>query len=103
MDIETKMGLVMSPTTEELITEQELRELLETKDHPNHYIGFEISGLLHTGSLLISGYKIKDLLEAGFNCCVFLADWHSFLNRKLGGDWETIRKGAKYFEEGFIF
>jgi len=103
MNIKKKLELIKRLPTEEIITEKELIELLETKKHPQHYIGYEISGLLHLGSLFISGYKIKDLLEAGFKCCVFLADWHSVLNRKLGGDWEKIRQGAEYFEEGFKF
>jgi tyrosyl-tRNA synthetase len=103
MDLEKKLELVMRPPTEEIITEKELKELLETKTHPQHYIGYEISGLLHLGILYVTGYKIKDLLDAGFNCCVLLADWHSVLNKKLGGDWDKIRKGAKYFEEAFKF
>jgi tyrosyl-tRNA synthetase len=32
-----------------------------------------------------------------------LADWHSFINNKLGGNWENILKAAKYFGEGFKF
>jgi len=103
MDLETKLELVKKSPTEELITEEELKTLLETKDHPQHYIGYEISGKLHLGISFITCFKIKDLLDAGFNCCVFLADWHSVLNKKLGGDWERIRKGAKYFEEAFTF
>lgn len=103
MDIERRIELVLRPPTEEVVTGNELRELLESTTHPRHYIGFEISGLMHLGSLFISGYKVRDLLEAGFECTVFLADWHSVLNGKLGGDWDRIRKGAKYFEEAFRF
>ena len=101
MDIEDRISLVMKEPTEEAITQKELRELFETKPHPRHYIGYEISGLLHLGSLFIAGNKIKDLLQAGVECTVFLADWHSLLNNKLGGDWEKIQAGAKYFEEAF--
>lgn len=103
MSLEKKLMLVKQPPTEEIITEQELVDLLNQKQHPQHYIGFEISGLLPLGNLFLSGYKIQDLLEAGFNCMVFLADWHSVLNRKLGGDWDKIHQGAKYFEEAFKF
>ncbi len=103
MDLERRIDLVVRPPTEEVVTGNELRELLESTTHPRHYIGYEISGLMHLGSLFIAGYKIRDLLEAGFGCTVFLADWHSVLNNKLGGDWAKIRKGAKYFEEAFRF
>jgi len=103
MDLETRMELIRREPTEEIITEEELRELLQTNPHPKHYIGFEISGLLHLGTLFLSGYKINDLLEAGVDCTVYLADWHSFINNKLGGIWENILKASKYFEEGFRF
>jgi tyrosyl-tRNA synthetase len=103
MDIETKLELIKRPPTEEIITEQDLRELLETNDHPEHYIGFEISGLLHLGTLIMCGNKINDLTKADIRCKIFLADWHSFINKKLGGSWENIIKASKYFEEAFKF
>ncbi|VVB66926.1 Tyrosine--tRNA ligase [Candidatus Norongarragalina meridionalis] len=103
MDIEKRIELCLRPPTEELVTEAELRSLLETKRKPVHYIGFEISGLLHVGSLIVSGYKVRDLIEAGFDCQVFLADWHSIINNKLEGDWEKIRRASKYYEEAFKF
>ena len=43
MDIETRLQLIRS-VGEEIVTEQELRELLETKEHPVAYDGFEPSG-----------------------------------------------------------
>ncbi|MGC8812305.1 MAG: tyrosine--tRNA ligase [Candidatus Aenigmatarchaeota archaeon] len=103
MDVETKLELIKRPPTEEILTEEELRQLLETNDKPEHYIGFEISGLLHLGTLLLCGYKINDLAEAGVKCKVFLADWHTFINNKLGGNWENIKKASEYFAEGFKF
>jgi tyrosyl-tRNA synthetase len=103
MDIEEKIRLARRPPTEEIITEQGLRQLFETTEHPKHYIGFEISGLLHLGSLILSGYKINDLIKAGCDCTVYLADWHSFINEKLGGNWENIKKASEYYKEAFKF
>ncbi len=103
MDIETRIDLIKKPPTEEILVEDELRQLLETKKHPKHYQGFEISGMLHLGNFIISGFKIKDFIKAGIECQVYLADWHSFINNKLGGDWEKILKAAKYYEEAFKF
>jgi len=103
MDTERKIELVKRPPTEEVIGEEELKELFETNEHPEHYIGFEISGYLHLGTLFMSGMKINDLAEAGVNVKVFLADWHSFLNKKLGGDWESIIKASEYYREAFKF
>ncbi len=103
MDLEKKLELVKRPPTEEIITEEDLRGLLQTNDHPGHYIGFEISGLLHLGNLLVTGNKVNDLAKAGFKCTIYLADYHSFLNNKLGGNWENILKAAKYYAEAFKF
>ncbi|MEM2921170.1 MAG: tyrosine--tRNA ligase, partial [Candidatus Bathyarchaeia archaeon] len=101
MDIETRLQLIKQPPTEEIITETELRELLETNSHPQHYIGFEISGLLHIGSLIVPGLKIQDLLAAGCRCIVFLADWHAWINNKLEGNMEKIQAASEYYKEAF--
>ncbi|MEW5955530.1 MAG: tyrosine--tRNA ligase [Candidatus Micrarchaeota archaeon] len=103
MDIESKIDLALKPPTEELVTREDLKAVLETEARPGHYIGFEISGHLHLGTLVLSSFKINDLAKAGFKTKVFLADWHSVLNKKLGGDWEKILLAAKYYEEAFKF
>jgi tyrosyl-tRNA synthetase len=103
VDIEEKIELIRRPPTEEILTEEELRQLLETNEHPGHYIGFEISGMLHLGNFVVSGFKINDLIKAGVRCQVFLADWHSFINNKFGGDWSKILAATKYYEKAFKF
>jgi tyrosyl-tRNA synthetase len=103
LDIETKIDLIKRPPTEEILVEEELRQLLQTNEHPGHYQGFEISGLLHLGNLIISGFKINDFLKAGIKCQVYLADWHSFINNKFGGDWDKILSASKYYAEAFKF
>jgi tyrosyl-tRNA synthetase len=103
MEANAKLQLITKEPTEEVITEGDLRELLETNPHPSHYIGFEISGLLHLGTLIVSGTKINDLIKAGVDCTVYLADWHSFINNKFGRDWDRILTAAKYYEEAFRF
>ncbi|MFH1221966.1 MAG: tyrosine--tRNA ligase [Candidatus Micrarchaeota archaeon] len=103
MDIESRMDLVTRPPTEEVVTRDELRQLLENEEHPGHYQGFEISGHLHVGTLILSGFKVNDLAAAGFKTKVLLADWHSILNKKLGGDWDKILKAGKYYREAFKF
>ena len=101
VDAERRIELVERPPTEEVVTHEELRKLLETVERPRHYIGLEISGPLHLGSLVIVGYKLRDFVEAGFRTTVFLADWHSYLNDKLGGDWDRIRRAARYYADAF--
>jgi len=97
MDIETRIELITRPPTEEVLTEQELRVLLETDDRPIAYDGWEPSGLVHLGTGLICGYKIEDLVNAGVRFKALLATWHAFINDKLGGDTVAIRKSAEHF------
>ncbi|HLC47844.1 MAG TPA: tyrosine--tRNA ligase [Candidatus Norongarragalinales archaeon] len=103
MDVETRLEMAIRPPTAEIVAREELKELLEVNSHPTHYIGLEISGKLHLGSLLINGFKVNDLTKAGFKTQVFLADWHSVINNKLEGDWEKIGLASKYYEEAFKF
>ncbi|MBS7656721.1 tyrosine--tRNA ligase, partial [Candidatus Bathyarchaeota archaeon] len=84
MDIERRVELVLR-NTEEVVTREELRSLLETESSPKAYWGFECSGFMHVGMALIPGVKIRDMVEAGFDFTIFLADWHSWINNKLGG------------------
>ena len=101
MDVTEKVDLIAKPPTEEIVTEEDLLELLKTNSRPKHYIGLEISGFLHLGSLISTGYKINDFIKAGVDCTVFLADWHTLINDKLGGDLETISKVSKYYADAF--
>ena len=101
MDVLEKVDLIEKPPTEEVVTRDELTELFKTNSSPNHYIGLEISGFLHLGSLISTGFKINDFAKAGVNCKIFLADWHTLINDKLGGNWETISKVSKYYQDAF--
>lgn len=103
MDVQGRVALVRKEPTEEIITESELQTLFETKSRPRHYIGLEISGILHLGSLILTGFKINDFIKAGVDCTVFLADWHTYINDKLGGDWEKIRQVSQYYSDAFRF
>lgn len=102
MDIETKLELIKRPPTEEIITEGELRNLLETEEHPIAYNGWEPSGLVHLGTGLLCAYKMKDLIEAGVRFKAYLACWHAWINNKLEGDLEKIKKAAKHFTHSWI-
>ncbi|MEM3013305.1 MAG: tyrosine--tRNA ligase [Candidatus Bathyarchaeia archaeon] len=100
MDIERRVELVLR-NTEEVVTREELRSLLETESSPKAYWGFECSGFMHVGMALIPGVKIRDMVEAGFDFTIFLADWHSWINNKLGGVMENIRVAGEYFKHCF--
>lgn len=100
MDTETRFNLV-SQNLQEIITRDELRNLLETKDTPRGYVGFEPSGMMHAGTGLIVGKKMRDYADAGFHFIIFLADWHGWINNKMGGDMENIRAAGEYFKDCF--
>jgi tyrosyl-tRNA synthetase len=103
MDVDERLAFIMREPTEEIVTADELRTLIETKAHPKHYIGLEISGILHIGSLVMTGFKINDFMKAGINTTVFLADWHTYINDKMGGDWNRIKQVSQYYTEAFKF
>ncbi len=94
------LELIKRSPTEEILTEETLKRHIENGDHLKHYIGFEISGFLHLGNGLLSMSKVADFQEAGVETNIFLADYHTWINKKLGGDLSTIRKIAgTYFKE----
>uniref|UniRef100_A0A7C1CER1 Tyrosine--tRNA ligase n=1 Tax=Thermofilum adornatum TaxID=1365176 RepID=A0A7C1CER1_9CREN len=100
MDPETIISAALREPTEELLTPDNLRKLIETSVPLNHYIGFEISGFVHLGTGLISMQKVADLQSVGVKTRIFLADYHSWINKKLGGDLSVIRRVAGgYFKE----
>lgn len=100
LSIDRRVSLI-THNLQEILTEERLREYLE-KDIPlRHYIGFEISGEIHLGTGIQCMAKVADFQKAGVECTIFLADWHSWINDKLGGDIERIRAFAyDYFAVG---
>lgn len=100
MDSMKKLELI-TRNTEEILTPEDLKQLIEQGIPLKHYIGFEISGQIHLGNGMMSMQKVRDFTDAGIDCSVFLADWHTWINNKLGGDWGFIKKVAVgYFKEG---
>ena len=100
MDTETRLELV-SRNLQEIITLDELRSLLETNDHPRGYVGFEPSGIMHAGTGLIVGQKMSDYVDAGFHFIIYLAEWHGWINNKMGGVMENLATAAEYFKDCF--
>jgi len=100
MDLKEKLALILR-NTQEVLTREDLEKLISSGTELRHYIGLEISGKVHLGTGLMSMGKVADFLRAGVKCTIFLADFHSYLNNKLGGDWENIRIATdQYFKEG---
>ncbi|MFX1486256.1 MAG: tyrosine--tRNA ligase [Promethearchaeota archaeon] len=96
MDLEKRIELITRIPIEEIITAKELRELLETNECPVAYDGFEPSGYANIATGLMRAQKIGDLVEAGVKFKILLADWHAWINEKMGGDLEKIRAVGRY-------
>ncbi len=85
----------------EVVILEELDGLLERSGPKRAYIGFEPSGLAHVG-WLIAVEKVKQLQACGFDVTILLADWHAYINDKLGGDLQRIRRCGAYMEQCFL-
>jgi len=92
-DVEKRLEIALRGA-EEIITVDELRSLIETGGGRG-YLGFEPSGLFHIG-WLIWAYKFGELIEAGFRMRLLAATWHAWINDKLGGDLDLIRRASDH-------
>ncbi len=96
MDFERRFELVRRKV-DEVVTEEELQELLEEKEKPVAYIGDAPTGKMHTGHF-ITHRKISDFLRAGFKFKVLLADIHAHLD-DLKSPFELLEARSEYYEE----
>lgn len=92
MDLQEKIDTITKGTLE-VITSEELEEVLTNEKQPIAYIGYEPSGKIHLGHA-ITVLKMIALQKAGFHIKMLLADYHAFLNGK--GELEDIRETAEY-------
>jgi len=92
MNIDEKIQLIKR-NTQEILTEDELRKLLETKEQPVVYLGTSITGRPHIGYFTWV-QKLKDFLTAGFKVKVLLADLHGALDNT---PWDLLEKRYEYY------
>lgn len=98
MDLTERMN-IFRQVGEEIITEEDLKELLTTKDRYVAYDGFEPSGQIHVAQALMRSININRLTSVGVKFRMLVADWHAWANNKMGGDLEKIKTVGKYFIE----
>src|SRR3990167_5923510 len=98
MDVESKLELI-SQVGEEILTEEELKHLLQTKEHPIAYDGFEPSGIPHIAQGILRAINVNKMLKAGVKFKMYAADWHGWTNLKFGGDLEKIQKAGDFLIE----
>ena len=91
MDIKERLDLIKQ-VGEEIITEEELLDLLKTKTHPVAYDGFEPSGQMHIAQGLLRTINVNKMIKAGCKFRMWVADWFAWMNNKMGGDLALIPK-----------
>ncbi|XP_029123108.1 tyrosine--tRNA ligase 1, cytoplasmic isoform X2 [Elaeis guineensis] len=98
LTLEEKYALVRS-VAEECIQEDELRNLLEKKQNPICYDGFEPSGRMHIAQGVLKTINVNKLTSAGCTVKIWIADWFAQLNNKMGGDLKKIQTVGRYLIE----
>lgn len=92
MDVEDKLALI-TRNTQEVVTVQELRALIEKKERPAVYLGTAITGRPHV-AYFIWVHKLADFLKAGLRVKLLLADLHGALDNC---PWELLEKRYEYY------
>ncbi|ELY67626.1 tyrosine--tRNA ligase [Natrinema versiforme] len=90
---------LLTRNAEEVVTDEEIRDLAEDPEGKRAYVGYEPSGVLHLGHLLTAN-KLIDLQEAGMDVVILLADVHAYLNDK--GTFDEIRETAEQMKAQFL-
>lgn len=93
MNTEEKLNIIKR-NVQEIITEEELTELLQKKENPCIYLGTSITGSPHIGYYAWVT-KMKDFMNAGFKVKVLLADLHGALDNT---PWELLEKRYEYYK-----
>ncbi|OGZ34091.1 MAG: tyrosine--tRNA ligase, partial [Candidatus Portnoybacteria bacterium RBG_19FT_COMBO_36_7] len=95
MTIEERFNLIKRNTAE-ILTDEELMELLKTKKEPVLYIGYATTGRPHIG-YMIPATKIRDFVEAGIYVKILLADMHAFLDN-MKSTLELVDKRVEFYK-----
>ena len=98
MNIQDRLSLIKQ-VGEEIISEEELKKLLESGEQLIAYDGFEPSGQIHIAQGLLRAINVNKMIKAGVKFKMLVADWHALTNNKMGGDLEKIKTIGRYFIE----
>ncbi len=98
MTTDEKLKLIKE-VGEEIVTEKELKELLNSEEKLIAYDGFEPSGQMHIAQGILRAININKMTKAGVKFKMLVADWHAWANKKMGGDLDKIQTVGKYFIE----
>ncbi|WP_255149544.1 tyrosine--tRNA ligase [Halorarius halobius] len=96
MDTAERAELV-SRFTEEVVTEEEIHDLLEREDTPHAYIGYAPTGEMHIGHFTTMR-KLADFLRADLDVTVLIADLHAHLDDEKS-PFELLDARSTYYRE----
>ena len=83
--------------TQEIISEAELKKLLQSKKKPTAYVGYAPTGRIHIGYLFPLN-KIVDFQKAGIEVTVLVADLHAYLDDRKT-PWQKLRYRAEVYQK----
>ena len=98
MTVEERLNLIKE-VGEEIVTEEELRRLLESGKKLVAYDGFEPSGQIHIAQGILRGINVNKMIRAGIKFKMWVAEWHALANNKMGWDLDKIKTTGQYFIE----
>ncbi|MCA9386686.1 tyrosine--tRNA ligase [Candidatus Dojkabacteria bacterium] len=102
-ELQEKIDLILSigdpEKGGEVVGEDQLPEILTSGEELFTYDGFEPSGQMHIAQGIVRAINTNKMIEAGFTFRMWVADWFGYLNNKMGGDMEKIKKVGMYFIE----
>src|SRR3989344_5643157 len=90
ISVDEKIDLIKS-ISEEVITEEELRELFSKRKSIIAYDGFEPSGKIHIAQGLMRAITVNKITSTGIKFRFWIADWFAMLNNKYDGNLEKIK------------
>lgn len=96
MNIQERLELIKRNTAE-IITEEELKSLLENKKEISAYYGTAPTGPVHLG-YFIPLSKVFDFSKAGIKTKILIADIHAALD-DLKSKWEELEIKAEYYKK----
>lgn len=94
MDLKEKLELIKR-NSHEIVTEEELEELLRKKKQPAVYLGTAITGKPHIG-YFVWVLKMADFLKAGFKVKLLLSDITGVLDNC---PWDVLDKRYDYYKK----
>lgn len=98
MILEDRLKLIKQ-VGEEIVQEDELKNLLVSGEELIAYDGFEPSGQIHIAQGILRAINVNKMIKAGIKFKMLVADWHAYTNNKMGGDLTKLKTVGQYFIE----